>query len=172
MPLSVDYALTTTLRLQHKSTDDQLHLSRLPLVQLLEYHGFKHTTVFELTKNCDVHYHSIIHMDKHELPRDIPIYVKNIFRKSKYFGFVCIKQVTGYYEWIKYIIKDIQKTFDRTGVVPIVHDDYNLFPDTTQFDLFARQFQIDMHAEQGCPQGTKSEATKSTERTEASCRFI
>jgi len=126
----MDYAITVTLNrsLRKYSPDEQYTKSFMPLADLL--HRFKKTLVYELTQNGDIHYHGIISLDvkyKNVHIRDMIIFIQNLFRGSKIFGYVCVKQVTDYNKWKEYILKDVQKSKDRLGIFPIFKDDYDLY---------------------------------------------
>lgn len=123
---SIDYAFTVTLNMRHRTTTDQLFTSKALLISAL--HKLQHTTIAEITKNGDIHYHGICRMVVpygYQLPRDMIIYIRDCLR-VKGFGYSCVKPCLNYPIWVEYIFKDVYSTYRRLSADPIIHDGYNI----------------------------------------------
>lgn len=125
---SQDYAITLTgNKLLHKfDTDRQVDLLHDEFVRLFAPLG-RVTSVVELTQNYDAHCHAIVRL-RAPFPRDICIFIKNLFRKAKYIGYTCVKVVENYDGWIQYLNKDRHKTFKQLGRNPVLVDNFDCFP--------------------------------------------
>lgn len=120
---SADFALTVTLpskaRRYDAETQYRMYVDKLKALMV----HCKHTTVVELTKNYDIHFHSIFKIDLSKiLHKTVDRYIKDIFRSE--FGFTVVKQVENFNIWIDYLRKDLHET--NKVVFPIVKDDYNI----------------------------------------------
>lgn len=112
IPYSVDYALTVTLNpklfrydppLQYRETHQALY-------QLLNTITDKFMMIPELTpQNQNVHYHGIIKIPL-EGNKPSNYYIRNLFRQTKLYGHICIKQIDDYDKWVEYIFKDLPVT--------------------------------------------------------------
>jgi len=128
---TVDYAVTLTLKTKMRDleTERQYNASSQEVIQLFTCNNIKATIIYELTKNDDIHYHGICKMPLQKHIRDNVIWLRNRFRRNKIIGFVCIKPVDDYHKWVEYISKDIATTKQRLGNIPILMDDYDIYPD-------------------------------------------
>lgn len=137
MAETIDFALTVTLTraLRAFGPAHQLDKSSRELQVLLNDCKIpvKYSCIYELTQNSDVHYHLILKLTYISKIRSYKIYIENLFRKSKVFGYVCVKPVTEYSKWVEYMSKDLQKTYNLLGLNPIIHDDYCLFEEDIMF---------------------------------------
>jgi len=148
-----DFAITVTLNRHQKRLEPQkqfevsAHLlsSMLSSPANRRTMALRATIVTELTVNSDIHYHVIIKCQYDKSVRSYKIYLENLFRNSKIFGFVCVKPVEHYDKWVEYIKKDVQKTFDLLGICPVVKDDYEIFPKNLNFQLHENVNQDECH---------------------------
>lgn len=124
-----EYALTVTTsrRCHNLTTEEQYKESKKELIDILELNKIQHSLIFELTKNNDVHYHGIIKVPVNDKIRDIKIFVCNLFRKRKFLGYICLKEITEYNIWFDYMKKELKITNERTGIYPIVSDMFGVF---------------------------------------------
>lgn len=131
-PQTVDYHLTVTLKpyLYAKTPYKQLVKSAVLLHKMLL--AYKATIIAELTKDYNIHYHCLIStlVDRFDYKkRPFDYYVHDIFRRHRdTFGYIKCDQIKNYSEYVKYMMKDIDKTKEILEVTPIIRDDYFLTP--------------------------------------------
>lgn len=126
----IDWALTVTLAprlISLYTAEAQYEKTRDSFNALLRGLGAYHTTVLELTKAFNVHYHSQMKLPKglkNPLKR-----VTDLFRLSKSFGNIMMKPVTSTGWLDEYIQEDIVFTkglIDIPGFQPVINDDYGI----------------------------------------------
>jgi len=118
-----NYSFTVTLlpRLYVDDCEKQFDDTNFHLTLQLHSISNYFTLIAELTKSgYNVHYHGII-----ELPS--PRKFHNLFRKSKMFGFVKIREIFDMTKWVEYMHKDLANTNKELNRRPILHDDYKVF---------------------------------------------
>lgn len=108
-PRSCKFAITITLKpmLFKNTATEQYDETYLPLHRLLKALCFEHTVVAELTKAFNVHYHGVVVMPDWGNCRKRFV---DAFRKSRSFGYVCIKMIDDEQGWYDYIRKGIKGT--------------------------------------------------------------
>lgn len=134
---SFKYALTITLKpIMFKSKDatDQFDATYKSLLLFLYQVCNQITLVAELTKNSNIHYHSIITFKRaHDIAYQRKL-LNDMFRKSKEIGYLCLKQIEDEPGWIEYISKELKSTTYCCLIRPIVKDDFNIFSETIRTD--------------------------------------
>lgn len=124
IPLSVDIALTVTLqpKMFKEVPPSQYRMSITELeLMLLDITGRNYVIIPELTpKNGNVHYHIILKIPVTQLvQKKGPIYcIRNIFRNTKHFGYIDIKQCTDVQGWIQYMLKELDQTILMLDLSP------------------------------------------------------
>lgn len=122
-PISVDYALTVTLNpkvfrsvppMQYRETYSALEM-------ILHDNGYKYVIIPELTpKNQNVHYHIIL--KTYILPeykkKGLMYHIRNLFRNTKLFGYIDLKQCDDTQGWIKYMLKELPETIKILDLCP------------------------------------------------------
>jgi len=129
MKYTQDYALTVTLKpVHHKlKIEQQFELSSEEIMILLDRVGAKYTMVCELTKAFNCHWHLILKMPYHKENCIVERSIRDLFRKCKYIGFIYLKPVTEYHNWILYMIKSVTETYKILICKhPIPKNDYGL----------------------------------------------
>jgi len=135
MPTHV-YSYTQTINSRYfgtKVSQSQYDITHEHLIDILRSVGVnKIAMVCELTRNSDVHYHGILEVPKQCLDR-VRYIINNRIRKCKYFGFRQIDLVHDLPGWHTYIAKDLERTKRLLGRMPIICDDFNMFPEDFMF---------------------------------------
>jgi len=123
---SVIYSFTITLKpnLFKEVAEEQYDRTYLVLTKELLSLSSEVTLVAELTRAANVHYHGMIRFNTTKI--DLRKYFIDHFRKSKYFGFVCIKQIDNLQGWQDYIKKDLKTTKQSIGRPPVLIDQFNI----------------------------------------------
>lgn len=125
---SVRYSFTVTLkpRMYIDPSETQFDLTFSELRTILKSMNAKFTLIAELTKmGHNIHYHGTITFpltSKNVVKRFI-----DVFRKTKHYGFVSIKQIDNEQGWIDYISKEFIETVREVERRPIINDDFNYF---------------------------------------------
>lgn len=129
--ITQDYAFTITLKppLYRFNLREQIEKTKDKLLKMTNYVA-KLTLVAEVTKNLNVHYHGIVAFEKedqyHGCSEQYCAAFKDVFRKSKDFGFICIKPIDNFPKWVAYILKDRKRTFALTRTHPLLCDGHEL----------------------------------------------
>lgn len=122
MITSVDYFITFTLKPHQylNSVELQLEKAERELEYLYEALDAEGIVVFELTKNMNVHYHSILNFRSSEnIIKRLKFYILDFFRKSKVIGFIDVQAVINYDKVLKYLFYDYEETKFQTLHTPI-----------------------------------------------------
>lgn len=108
---SCDFALTWTLMPVMKRMECKVQYAKAVPVFMDKLKHCFHSTVVELTKDYDVHFHSIIKIDLELCKNNPRKYLIDLFRDQRnMFGKYTIDPVTDYNGWIDYLKVDIEKT--------------------------------------------------------------
>lgn len=130
----MDYAITFTLNphMYKLLPEDQFEAGKGMLSSL--FSSYKKTIVAEFTKSYNIHFHGIIYSKtKRELYDKI--------RKNKILGFICLKQIESYEDWIEYIVKDTSKTYkELICKYPVIFNDYSVPYKLIDDDPIAKSF--------------------------------
>lgn len=122
---SIDYGITVTIRPKWYKMlpEDQFDLTVAEITGKLNGYQCKYTLIAEFTKSYNIHFHGILHFT--EKQKDYIRLLYDIFRNSRYVGFIMVKPVDNYNEWIEYITKDIKETY-KTLICrhPVIRNDY------------------------------------------------
>lgn len=130
IPYTVDCALTVTLQpklfkhdppMQYRETISALEL-------LLKQYECKYVIVPELTpKNMNVHYHCLVKMPLtgHVNKKGVIYSIRNMFRNTKYFGYIDVKKTEDTSGWINYMMKEIKSTIVYLDLCPEYIDTKN-----------------------------------------------
>lgn len=124
MSPSVLYSVTVTLKkeMYRLTPEEQYDQTATELLRIIKGVGCTVTMVAELTSNFNLHYHlGLIFLDH----KDCLKKWHNLFRRSKVFGYTCVKQVTHDAGWIEYISKDLTETRKSLGRPSIISDEFN-----------------------------------------------
>lgn len=124
MKESVKYSFTVTLQPKwfKFTATEQYDMTFTPLYQILSSLSARFGCIAELTKAFNIHYHGVITFN---LDENNKLYMKafnDAFRKSLFFGFVNIKQITDEQGWINYLKKDLLDTKKLINRPPIIND--------------------------------------------------
>lgn len=121
------HELTITLKpqLYMKTAREQFKMTKDFVLDILK--PYKHTTVCELTKTNNVHYHSLIDIDG-IIQRDILL---NRIRPYKYLGKPHLEAVQYEESYERYLVKDIIDTTKILNEHPLLKDDWLLHPSSS-----------------------------------------
>lgn len=125
-----EYAFTITLKppLYRFNLREQIEKTKDKLLKMCNYVA-QFTLVAEVTKNFNIHYHGIVNFEvdyKFTNNEQYCAEFKDVFRKSKDFGFICIKPIDNFPKWVAYILKDRKRTFELTRTHPLLCDGHEL----------------------------------------------
>lgn len=146
MAESVRFAITVTLRpaLYRYTSVEQYDMTSDELVKHLLSECIKVSLIAEHTKNFNIHYHGIVTM-RHIINGSCQKRLVDSFRKSKHFGFVCIKQIEDEEGWIDYMSKELLETSSLLGRMPILIDNFDNILDKNSLDYNRlRNFSYDL----------------------------
>lgn len=124
------YAFTLTInpKLFKSTIIHQLNCTARSLQSL--FHHAKISTVIELTKNYNVHYHGIIQFHKAEMKDRTPEgYWYNKLRNHPTLGYSVLKVMDQEEGWKEYILKDLPRTLlelEKSYYNPIINDEHSL----------------------------------------------
>lgn len=136
---SVDYAITLTTYGKFRKLDPGDQFDKLVDVFKL-FPGFiKKTLVAECHQDYTIHIHGVYKIDMSKIPskyRRCPRkIIYDLFRDHKFVGHMKIIPVIDYNQWNEYLAKNLSDTYNAIHRYPVIHDDYNIFENTTVFDL-------------------------------------
>jgi len=127
---SIKYCLTITLKPKMYLYESEIQYDRtyMYIVNRLNcaIGNGKLTMIAELTKNSNIHYHSVI---THSIKdgRYIGKIINDIFRRDEFVGFVNIKPLDNENGWIDYISKSFDQFYIDNDRRPIIIDQFNYF---------------------------------------------
>jgi len=125
-----EYAFTLTVNPQlfKRTVVHQLNCTAKTLNSLFPH--AKISTVMELTKNYNVHYHGIIQFHYADLKDKVPeSYWHNKLRNHATLGYSVLKPMVDEKGWKEYILKDLPRTeaeLDKTYYTAIIQDEHGL----------------------------------------------
>lgn len=99
----------------------------------------KISMVAELTKNSDIHYHALLTGYDNPVIDTLSYYYNNLKRNKEYskvIGFICIKACPTPEHWVKYMLKDVNKTSSLLGQTSICVDEVKCLDFQLQIDSF------------------------------------
>lgn len=122
---TVQYFVTVTLRPSVYSLipQDQLIKANQEIRQIFDKLRVTERIVsFELTQNCNIHYHGIIRFKLQSGCTDYRMKWFNALRGNKVIGFTKIEQVENYQSCFDYITKSIHQTSNSLSQYPLIFD--------------------------------------------------
>lgn len=139
----MDYAITFTLNphMYKLMPEDQADMAVAMIKTVFPEELYKKTLVLELTKSFNVHVHGIMYS---KTKREI----YDRLRKNKILGFITVKQIENWSDWVDYITKDTIVTYKQLNCRhPVPVNDHQIpfrlyfeEPNTQPVDEFSIDF--------------------------------
>lgn len=133
--LSCQYAFTITLKPRLYSLEPSKQYDKVIdlLCQALHQMG-KVTSIAELTKASNIHFHGIIQFYLKGLDKSVRYEWNRVWRQYKdLIGFTNLKQIDDYHKWKDYLQKDLEQTRKDLVRPPIVLDELDTFKELYEF---------------------------------------
>jgi len=136
---TVEYFITFTLKPYQYKDDVETQRSRgIKAIEgfflALEASGL---VIFELTKNMNVHFHSVVKFHTHQsVINRLKFHIHDYFRASKVIGYVDFQQVLDYNKVLKYLLYDYKETEQLTQLNPICWNEKNEYQEIGQVEYF------------------------------------